>query len=582
MFAHLHCHFFGSYSDSLLSPERDIERVAGLGYRAIALTDHGEIACAYPFFRACRAAGIRPVIGCEIYFVADAAAANARGDSYRNHLVLLAKDNRGFLNLVRLLNASWLTNNFGESRGLVDFRLLERFHPGLIALTACFWGSIPQKFLTGGVEEMEKEYRRFRDIFGNDLHPELARHGIPDEEKANAALIELARRHGLKPVVTNDCHYLRPEDWEAHDALIKTRFGFPSSFAIDSREYWMKNEEEMRSLGFPPEYYDNAQAVAEECSVDLEAVPRPGFSEAFDPAREAVFPARLNVIDARQALLDAAGARGEDEEETARALSLIPPGATVAAAVRESAGLRAYFAERPRLEMIVRTLEGVPRSSEPDLERVIASPLSAIREILPVKRSEGEVMLQYPAAISDGLGVRCFSAALAEKGQRAFAARIGSLRLFRSARESYRARRYEEAAARFREAAAADPSRLDARYYLGLCLYSLGKYREAIAEFLFLEEQGYTRRRMGRALTLMGWAYRKLGENATARAAWERALVSQKNYPPPNYALGILSFYEKDYCSAANSMRTFLALAPAGRNAEKARALLRRIERESP
>jgi len=581
MFAHLHCHFSGSYSDSLLSPERDLPRVAEMGYRAIALTDHGELAFAYPFYRSCRSLGIRPVIGCEIYFVADAAAARARQDAYRNHLVLLAKNNEGFLNLVRLLNASWLENNYGEARGLVDFKLLERFHRGLIALTACFWGSIPQKYLTGGGEEQEKEFRRYHEIFGPDLHPELGRHGIPDEEKANAGLIELSRRHGLKPVVTNDCHYLLPEDWEVHDALIKTRFGFPSAFAIDSRDYWMKNEAEMRALGFPADYYDHAGEVAEECLVDLEAIRGPEASETFDPEREAVFPARLNVIDARQALIDAAGARGEEEEATARALAFIPEGATIEEAVRGSAALAAYFAARPRLEEVVRKLEGVPRSSEPDLDRVAAAALPAIREVLPVKRSQGEVMLQYPGAISDGLGVRCLPASALEGRNAVFAARLKSLRLLRSARAPYRARRYEEAAALFREIIAADPAHLDARYFLGLSLYSLGRYREAVGEFRILEEKGYTRRRLPRVLTLMGRAYHRLKETEAARAAFRRALAIDANYPPTHYSLGTLSFSCGAWSEAESSMRTFLALAPDGWKSEKARSLLRRIEKGS-
>ncbi|MCX6350202.1 MAG: PHP domain-containing protein [Candidatus Aureabacteria bacterium] len=582
MFAHLHCHFFGSYSDSLLSPERDLPRVAEMGYRAIALTDHGELAFAYPFYRSCRSLGIRPVIGCEIYFVADAAAALARQDAYRNHLVLLAKNNEGFLNLVRLLNASWLENNYGEARGLVDFKLLERFHRGLIALTACFWGSIPQKYLTGGVEEQEKEFRRYHEIFGPDLHPELGRHGIPDEEKANAGLIELSRRHGLKPVVTNDCHYLLPEDWEVHDALIKTRFGFPSAFAIDSRDYWMKNEAQMRALGFPAEYYDHAGEVAEECLVDLDAIRGVPAAKPFDPEREAVFLARLNVIDARQALIDAAGARGEEEAETARALAFIPEGATIEEAVRGSAALAAYFVSRPRLEEVVRKLEGVPRSSEPDLDRVAAAPLSAIREVLQVKRSQGEVMLQYPGAVSDGLGVRCLPASALEGKNAIFDARLKSLRLLRSAQARYQARRYEEAAALFREVIAADPAHLDARYFLGLSFYSLGRPREAVGEFRILEEKGYTRRRLPRVLTMMGWAYRKLNDGPSARAAWERALVIQTNYPPPYYALGTLSFYERNFPAAKSFFSRFLELAPEGRNSEKARSLLRRIERRSP
>lgn len=207
MFAHLHCHFLGSYSDSLLDPGRDLSYIKEMGQKAVAITDHGVLDYCYPFYWSCRRVGLHPVLGCEVYFVDDAAKSIETNDSYRNHLILLARDNDGFRNLVRLVNRSWLENNFGETRGLVDWKLLEEFHDGLIALSGCFWGSLPQKYITGGMEEAEKEFRRYYDIFGRDFYPELGRHEIADEEKANEGLIALSKRFGVPPVVTNDSHY---------------------------------------------------------------------------------------------------------------------------------------------------------------------------------------------------------------------------------------------------------------------------------------------------------------------------------------------------------------------------------------
>ncbi len=272
MFTHLHCHLLGSYSDSLLDPDRDLAFIKEMGQEAVAITDHGGIDYCYPFYWACRRVGLHPVIGCEIYFVEDAQKSIEANDSYRNHLILLARDNRGFSNLVKLVNRSWLENNFGETRGLVDWKLLEEFHEGLIALSACFWGSLPQKYITGGMDAAEKEFARYYDIFGGDFYPELGRHGIDDEEKANKGMIALSKRFGVTPVVTNDSHYRRPRDWQFHDIIIKTRFGYATDFELDVRNYYLKSEEEMRALGFPPEYYDTTMEIARRCRVDLDAV----------------------------------------------------------------------------------------------------------------------------------------------------------------------------------------------------------------------------------------------------------------------------------------------------------------------
>lgn len=207
MFTHLHCHFLGSYSDSALDPERDLAWVKEMGQEAIAITDHGVIDYCYPFYQACRRVGLHPVLGCEVYFVGDARRSIEAKDSYRTHLILLARNNRGFENLIKLVNRSWLDNNFGETRGLVDWNLLEEFHEGLVALSACFWGSLPQKYITGGMAAAEREFAKYYDIFGGDFYLELGRHGIADEEKANEGLIALSKRFGVTPVVTNDSHY---------------------------------------------------------------------------------------------------------------------------------------------------------------------------------------------------------------------------------------------------------------------------------------------------------------------------------------------------------------------------------------
>ena len=150
-----------------------------------------------------------------------AAARIEANDSSRFHLVLLARNNEGFLNLVRLVNKSWLKNSFRGRRGLVDWRLLKEYHRG---------SDRPQRLLLGisapGLSDRRdgsgrKRAERYLDIFGPHFYPELGRHGVPEEEEANRGLIELSRRFDLRPVVTNDCHYPKAADWRIHDILIR-------------------------------------------------------------------------------------------------------------------------------------------------------------------------------------------------------------------------------------------------------------------------------------------------------------------------------------------------------------------------
>lgn len=272
-FVHLHSHFWGSYSDSALALDEGLDRAAALGQRAMSITDHGELAYIPRFYRAARARGMNPLLGCECYFVEDALDSIARDDSYRNHLVLIAKNAEGYRNLVSLASDAWLDRCFRGNRGTVDWSLLEKYHRGLACSSACFWGSFPLTTIRHGRAAGERELRRYLDIFGADFHPEMSNLGYEEQEISNAAILDLAPRYGLKAVVTNDVHYVHPEDWVAHDIIIKTRFGKVSDFAVTTRTIWLKGLDEMRALGFSDPFLANTAEVAAGCDVRLPSFP---------------------------------------------------------------------------------------------------------------------------------------------------------------------------------------------------------------------------------------------------------------------------------------------------------------------
>jgi len=577
MFAHLHCHFLGSYSDSLLNAPVALRRLKEMGQPAVAITDHGELAYCLTFYRACRQLDLHPVLGCEFYFVADARAAIERKDGYRNHLILLAKDNRGFSNLIGLNNAAWLENNYGEVRGLIDWELLGRFHAGLIALSGCFWGSLPRKCVTDGFGEAERELRRYLDIFGRDFYPELGRHGIEDEEEANAGLIELSRRYDLKPVVTNDCHYLTQADWEAHDVLIKTRFGYPTDFSVDARNYYLKSEEEMRRLGFPARYYDQTWEIARECRVDLENIEFDDLRQDFEE-RDAVFPARLLIIDTRQALEDTASVIGVRKDDLKKGLDLLPPGVGLEEAARNVPLFGQWLKRHPRLRRLAGKLENVPRASEPDFEKLLSISLTEARNFLPLKRSRGEIMVQYPERVLKTIRVPLRKVSSLRESQPAFFGRIQRQSLLNEGRRLFRRKAYADAARLLEDLIRKQPDLREARYLLGNSYYFQRRWRQAAEEYTFLEDNNFNRRKMPLVLIRMGWAYNWLGEPGRARRAFEKALELENDYSPALYALGVLNYWEGEFVKACKAWERFLELSPTGRKAEKARYLLGKLK----
>lgn len=250
-----------------------------MGQSAVALTDHGELAFALPFYKVCLRYGIKPLIGCEIYFTEDAQYYIRHRMPERNHLILIAKNNDGYRNLIKLVSESWLSNCLGGRLGLVDWNLLQKYHEGLICLNGCYFGSLPLKIIRQGEKAGEKELRRYLELFREDFYPELMNLGFPEQEISNKGLISLSKKYNLKPVVTNDNHYPEPADWLAHDIIIKTRFGRPTDFSVGTKSIYLKSEEEMKQLGFPEEYLLNTQEIVDKCNINLNS-----SSTAFLPS----------------------------------------------------------------------------------------------------------------------------------------------------------------------------------------------------------------------------------------------------------------------------------------------------------
>lgn len=274
-FVHLHVHTEYSLLDGACRIGRLLDRAQELGQEAVAITDHGNMYGVIDFYKAAKARGIKPIIGCEVYVAKRTRFDKVHElDSENRHLVLLCKNEIGYKNLIAMVSKAWTEGFYSKPR--VDFELLEQHHEGLIALSACLAGEIPRALSRNDYDGAKSAALRYREIFGEeDFFLELQDHGLEEQHYVNPQIIKLSQETGIPLVLTNDCHYTLPEDHEMHHVLICIQTGRTveddDTLEFGSNEFYFKSEEEMRAL-LPqvPQAADNTVKIAERCNVEIE------------------------------------------------------------------------------------------------------------------------------------------------------------------------------------------------------------------------------------------------------------------------------------------------------------------------
>lgn len=274
-FVHLHVHSEFSLLDGACRISGLVKRVKELGQSAVAITDHGNMYGVVDFYRACKAEGIKPVIGCEVYVAPRTRFDKVRElDSEARHLVLLCKNEQGYRNLSYMVSQANVEGFYNRPR--IDLDLLAEYHEGLIALSACLAGEIPRHLRNDDYAGAKAHALRMAEIMGEDnYYLEMQDQGIPVERAVNDGIARLHAETGLPLVVTNDAHYLTREDAHAQDVLMCVQMGKtlddPNRMRFETDEFYIKSEEEMSAL-FPnyPEALENTVKIAERCNVDFE------------------------------------------------------------------------------------------------------------------------------------------------------------------------------------------------------------------------------------------------------------------------------------------------------------------------
>ena len=274
-FTHLHVHTEYSLLDGSSKIRELAARVKELGMDSIAITDHGVMYGVIDFYKAALAEGIKPIIGCEIYVAPGSRfdRENVKGEDRYYHMVLLAENNTGYHNLMKIVSRGFTEGFYYKPR--VDYEVLEKYHEGLIALSACLAGEIPSLIRKDKYEEAKEAALKYQQLFGeNNFYLELQDHGMAEQTVVNNSIMRMSRETGIPMVATNDIHYIYDTDMQAHDILLCIQTGKKLSdenrMRYEGGQYYCKSEEEMRRL-FPyaKEALDNTHKIAQRCNVEI-------------------------------------------------------------------------------------------------------------------------------------------------------------------------------------------------------------------------------------------------------------------------------------------------------------------------
>ncbi|MDD6293905.1 MAG: DNA polymerase III subunit alpha, partial [Eubacteriales bacterium] len=275
-FTHLHVHTEFSLLDGSCKIKEIVARAKELGMDSLAITDHGVMYGVIDFYKAAKEVGIKPIIGCEVYVAPGSRFNKEAGqseDKY-HHLVLLAENNEGYANLMKIVSKGFIDGFYYKPR--VDYEVLEQYHEGIIALSACLAGEVQKYLARGFYEEGKKAALKYQDIFGKgNYFLELQDHGIPEQKMVNNGLLRMSKELGIELVATNDVHYINAEDAVAHDILLCIQTGKKVSdedrMRYEGGQFYLKSEDEMRQL-FPYalQALENTHKIADRCNVEIE------------------------------------------------------------------------------------------------------------------------------------------------------------------------------------------------------------------------------------------------------------------------------------------------------------------------
>ena len=431
-FTHLHLHTEYSLLDGACRIPKLVERIKALGMTSCAITDHGVMYGCIDFYSAMKDAGIKPIIGCEVYVCRDRLDKSAANREY-SHLILLCENNTGYQNLMKLVSEGFLTGYYYRPR--IDYNLIRQHSEGLICLSACLSGDLPKLLLQGRYDDAEAYVREMQDIFGEkNFYVEIMDHGIREEKIVMPRLISLAREMNVPLVATNDCHYLEEKDADAQEVLLCIQTGKTLDDAnrmrMDTRQLYVKSEDEMRTLfAACPDAVDRTQEIADRCNVEFEFgvtrlphYPVPEGETALSMLTRLTHEGSrkygadhvsqiitFGTLQAKGCIRDVGRVLGMSYQDTDTVAKAIPfdLGMTLEKALTLSPLLKTMYDEQPEVHRLIdtaMTLEGMPRHASTHAAGVLITG-KPVMEYVPLQRNDEVITTQYPMGTIERLGL---------------------------------------------------------------------------------------------------------------------------------------------------------------------------------
>lgn len=274
-FVHLHVHTEYSLLDGLTKIKNLVNTVKEMGMNSIAITDHGTMYGAIEFYKACKKAEIKPIIGCETYIAPNGRLDKSTNNRRNQHLILLAKNQQGYKNLMKIVTIAHIEGYYYKPR--IDWEILQKYHEGIICASACIEGEIAQLVLDNNYQQAKNRAKDFQDLFGEDYYLEIQRHpGLKGQDTANEGIIKISRELGIPLIATNDAHYLKKEDAFAQDILMMINTQTTTNDSkrlsmLDIPDFYIKSPEEMATqFSDYPDALENTQKIADKCELEIE------------------------------------------------------------------------------------------------------------------------------------------------------------------------------------------------------------------------------------------------------------------------------------------------------------------------
>jgi len=428
-FVHLHVHSEYSLLDATCRIHELAARTAELKMPSLALSDHGNLFGAIEFYKECRKAGVKPIIGCEVYLAPGSRLDREARSSMEAspHFLLLAKNETGYRNLVKLVSAAELEGMHYKPR--IDKEILSRHAEGLIGTSACLAGEIARHILAGRATDAEKSIDDFKNIFApGDFYLEIADHGIPEQRVVAAELLRYGKQFGLKLVATNDVHYVRKEHAAAHDLLLCIQTGAKISdenrMKFHGPEFYLKTAEEMAALFKDvPEALATTLEIAEKCNLQIElgknkfpayAVPEGETRESYlrqkHGERSVAQVITFGTRGAKMAIRDVGRVMGLSSDEVDRLAKMIPfdPKMTLEKALKESSDFKRVYDEEGITRFVIDSamaLEGIVRQAGAHAVRIVISDHDLTDDVPLTQDDQGALVTQYTTEPLGELGL---------------------------------------------------------------------------------------------------------------------------------------------------------------------------------